>query len=815
MADLIGGALVGAVVAELLKAVLEARDNVSEFGEHFQRLKATLTSLRYSIQQVEQIDEELRDGKQIDDAQTVKMKNRMSELREQLEYGQMLIKKCSKVRKWNLWKKYKYSKKLIKLDTEFRTFLDVEVQSNLWVETKRSRIDMKELLRRFSSISTSSSVQDDIPYCSYAMPEVPSKIVGLRAALEELKRRLFSQDVVGVCAPGGCGKTTLVAKLCQDEAVKGKFGEIVFLTVSESPNLMVIYQRLWARLVNPNSVPKFIDEDDAYTQLMFNLNKRKRHPVLVVLDDVWSEVVLEKLLFEIAGIKTLVTSRIKFKLLKSIYTLPLLGQKDALDLFCHLAIDSDQAIDKPDDDMVKQIVAGCKGLPLALKVIGSSLRRESLRKWRKTAQMLLKGGQIFKEHKALLNILGTSLISLEKDLKECFMDLGSFPEDEKIPAASVVDMWIEIRGFDEDDAYVALVELSRRNLFTLIERTQDAAGHIDGSFSNLFILQHDLLRELAIYTNQGNDDNNAQQNVMLFLKQVDLPKMQQQTSLARIVSIQTGEMGPWNWFDMALPHAEVLILNFTANSYCLPPFLERMENLKVLIIANHSSNPAALSGLSTFGSLKNLRRIRLQKILVPLLSTFTEPLQYLQKLSLVLCEVSQDGGYLPLDIPRVFPAVTELEVDYCKGLDALPPGICNLSNLKRLSITNCPDLNGLPESIGSLTGLEALRLHACTSLEGLPDSVCKLASLRILDVSHCSNIEDLPIGIGELHRLERLDMSWCLSVRELPASVRQMISLRTVVCDDEIFRLWTTVGHNLSKLRVEVAKEDINLRFLY
>lgn len=121
---------------------------------------------------------------------------------------------------------------------------------------------------------------------------------------------------------------------------------------------------------------------------------------------------------------------------------------------------------------ILQIVAGCKGLPLALKVIGSSLRGESLRKWRRTEQMLLKGGQIFKEHKALLDVLGTSLISLEQNLKECFMDLGLFPEDEKIPATSVIDMWIEVRGFDEDDAYVALVELSRRNLFTLIERTR-------------------------------------------------------------------------------------------------------------------------------------------------------------------------------------------------------------------------------------------------------------------------------------------------------------------------------------------------------
>ncbi|CAN6460063.1 unnamed protein product [Victoria cruziana] len=832
--------VVGAVVAELLEAVLEAGNTASEFAEHFENLNKTLKSLQASVYEVEQMDEELGDGKLIADAQKVQMKNCMPDLHAQLDCGMVLIKKCSKVRRWNIWKKYKYSKKLVKLEKDLRRFLKVDVQSDIWIETKRLAKDVKDLIRRFSSMSTTSGVQDDSLDCTYAIPDVPSRIVGLQAAVEELKTRLSSQDVVGVCAPGGGGKTTLVAKLCQDEAVKGKFRDIVFLTVSESPNLMVIYQRLWARLVNPNSVPKFINEDDAYTHLAYNLSERKRNPVLVVLDDVWSQEVLEKLLFVGAGIKALVTSRIEFNLLKSVYTLQLLGEKDAMDLFCHLAIDPDQETDKPDDELVKKIVAGCKGLPLALKVIGSSLRGESLRKWRRTEQMLLKGGQIFKEHKALLDVLGTSLISLEQKLKECFMDLGLFPEDEKIPATSVIDMWIEVRGFDEDDAYVALVELSRRNLFTLIERTRDAAGHIEGSFNNLFILQHDLLRELAIYNKQGNHDNNAQQNVRLILKQVHLPRMQQQTSLAlimekregnepenwvrtskpKLVSINTGDMKSSDWPDLNLPDAEVLILNFSAASYCLPRFLQSMKNLKVLVVANHGSDRAELSGLNLLSSLNKLKRVLLRKVVLP-----DEPLRVveggltaitvgadpreMQKVSLVLCDVRH-----MLQTLSLFPIIKELEVDYCTELNQFPDTIYDISDLEKLSITNCPDLQTLPDEISKLHKLKVLRLQACGNLECLPHSLSKLSQLRYLDISDCHSLEAFPEEFGKLSCLEWIDMRSCSNMKQLdPSAVKQMESLKEVVCDDEeVASLWTSRG--LDPKKIVVRKMQATLDFL-
>ncbi|KAF3781219.1 putative disease resistance protein [Nymphaea thermarum] len=82
-------------------------------------------------------------------------------------------------------------------------------------------------------------------------------------------------------------------------------------------------------------------------------------------------------------------------------------------------------------------------------------------------------------------------------------DLGCFTEDDKIPAASLIDMWTEPYGLSEHEAYVALLKLSARYLVTLVERTRNDVVE-DGIFNDLFVFQHDLLRDLAMYSAKSN-----------------------------------------------------------------------------------------------------------------------------------------------------------------------------------------------------------------------------------------------------------------------------------------------------------------------
>jgi hypothetical protein len=77
--------------------------------------------------------------------------------------------------------------------------------------------------------------------------------------------------------------------------------------VSQSPNLKVILETMWEKIVRRKK-SEFQNVEDAHRQLQQHM-LRQAKPTLVVLDDVWSRANLEKLLFEGEGYKTLVTTR--------------------------------------------------------------------------------------------------------------------------------------------------------------------------------------------------------------------------------------------------------------------------------------------------------------------------------------------------------------------------------------------------------------------------------------------------------------------------------------------------------------------------
>ena len=111
----------------------------------------------------------------------------------------------------------------------------------------------------------------------------------------------------------------------------------------------------------------------------------------------------------------------------------------------------------------------CKGLPLALKVIGASLRDQSEIYWASVKKRLSRGESICDSHTMLLDRMAISIQFLDEKVRECFVDLGSFPEDMKIPLDLLINMWAETHGFESEDAFAVLVELSNKNLITLVK----------------------------------------------------------------------------------------------------------------------------------------------------------------------------------------------------------------------------------------------------------------------------------------------------------------------------------------------------------
>ncbi|TQE06784.1 hypothetical protein C1H46_007566 [Malus baccata] len=338
-------------------------------------------------------------------------------------------------------------------------------------------------------------------------------------------------------------------------------------------------------------------------------------------------------------------------------------------------------------------------------------------------------------------------------------------------------------------------------------------GETDGYYTEHFVTEHDMLRELAI--NQASQDP-IEHRKRLFLNICGnkLPKwlteQKYQAIKAGLLSISTDGAFSAKWPNMQVPEAEVLVLNFETKNYALPGFVEKMDKLKVLILNNYGLLPAELDNFELLGSLSNLKRIRLERISIPPISRVLKQLKSLQKISLFMCDIGQ--GFVK--ILDALPNLVELNIDYCHDLVQLPANLCDLVHLKKLSITNCHKLSALPADIGKLVNLEVLRLRSCADLLELPGSIRNLKDLKFLDISDCFSVKELPEGIGAMCSMEKINVSQCSKLKELPASVMDLEQLNEVICDKETKTLWEPFLPILTNMRIKVIKEDINLNWL-
>ena len=123
-----------------------------------------------------------------------------------------------------------------------------------------------------------------------------------------------------------------------------------------------------------------------------------------------------------------------------------------------------------------QMVKYCRGFPLVISVVGKSLCRKSAAEWRKRLRECSKAVSILSDYDKILDCLQSSVEALNDNVaaKECFMDLGSFPEDQRIPATTLIDMWAELYNLDDDDAIANLHNLSEMNLIEILVTRYDS-----------------------------------------------------------------------------------------------------------------------------------------------------------------------------------------------------------------------------------------------------------------------------------------------------------------------------------------------------
>ena len=207
---------------------------------------------------------------------------------------------------------------------------------------------------------------------------------------------------------------------------------------------------------------------------------------LIILDDVWEVNLWNQLKYALPdvnnGSRVLMTTR-SIEVAKSAdskmvpYELNFLDDKKSLDLLLKKALPYQESGEEcPIDlDLADTLSKKCKGLPLALIVLGGilSTKEQSYIAWERVLQTLnwyLDGGDC-------MRVLAMSYEYLPHYLKPCFLYLASFPEDYMISAKRLIQMWVaegfvplEGRPTIEIMAEDYLEELSKRlyHLFLIL-----------------------------------------------------------------------------------------------------------------------------------------------------------------------------------------------------------------------------------------------------------------------------------------------------------------------------------------------------------
>ncbi|KAG6729337.1 hypothetical protein I3843_01G022000 [Carya illinoinensis] len=528
------GAAFERVFSILYEAITDVINKTRMYESILLHLKGTLDQMRPLVEKMVLSNRE-RDLSE----------ERTNRLIKRMEKAEKRVRKYSQLPWWKYLVRFHYAKKLVQLEKDLSGFFQVELPA--W--NAMNVLDVLESVRGPEDISQRLSLTRLNSVASCVVPRLRDFVIGLDVPLKELKMQLLAEEVslLVLTAPGGCGKTTLVKMLGHDDDIKGKF-EIFFVPVSKTPNLKVIIQKL---LSKDDLSPPFQSDEDAIDQLEQML-VRQNKPILLILDDVWpgSESLLEKFVFRLPNYKILVTSRTVFPRFSNTYKLKPLNDDDAMKLFCHSAgLQDGSSSYIPDGEMVKKIVKGCGGFPLALKVVGKSLCGKPAVAWLVRVAKWSDGCSILDTdiESELLENLQSSLDfkGPEMILGECFMDLGSFPEDQRIPVATLIDMWSELYEpvVDGIHAIANLHEINNLNLVSLVATRQDVS-EVGSYCSEDFVLQHDLLRELAIHQCRKEPFEQRKRLIIDISGNINIPKWwteeREQPIDAQLLSISTG-----------------------------------------------------------------------------------------------------------------------------------------------------------------------------------------------------------------------------------------------------------------------------------
>ncbi|XP_049387658.1 disease resistance protein At4g27190-like [Solanum stenotomum] len=337
--------------------------------------------------------------------------------------------------------------------------------------------------------------------------------------------------IIGVWGAGGIGKTTLMKnlnnELRQIDVSRPKlcFGVVVWITMPKPAEISkvqaLIAKRLCLEVDNGGS------KESSANKIYQRFKKEKRF--LLILDDVWEAINLDHVGVphskNHAGSNVIIVSRFR-GVCKKMKThteinISILDENESWHLFIKNAGDVANRVDIQPSAM--DIARECGGLPLAITVIGTSMRGKSrVELWEDALESLRMCEpcdedvihEVYKVIKLSFDYLESrdTELSLEErsnmnkrrgDIKSCFLYCSLYPVD--IQTDDLINCWWAEGFLGEHDTY----ENAYNRGTTMIDRLKDVCLLEEAHWTDC-VKMHDLVRDVAKWiANSSNDEHNS------------------------------------------------------------------------------------------------------------------------------------------------------------------------------------------------------------------------------------------------------------------------------------------------------------------
>ncbi|KAL4601790.1 hypothetical protein ACB092_10G007400 [Castanea dentata] len=512
--------------------------------------------------------------------------------------------------------------------------------------------------------------------------EVDKKVIIERLLDSNIEEHVSVLPIVGI---GGLGKTTLAQYVFNDDEISSHFHKKLWVCISDDFDVERIAEKILENAKGEK--PKKLEMSTLINVLHKELDGMR---YLLVLDDVWNDNAEKwdklkgSLLCGARGSRILVTTREKkvANISKTMepHFLRGLNEEESWSLFKKKAFEKGQ---EPENLKIKEfgmeIVRKCKGIPLAIKLIGRLLCSKNSGEW--FSFMNKDFSKLDQNKDDILPTLKLSYDHLPSHLKQCFAYCSLFPKDYQFKKEILIKLWMA-QGFIrpsyqnqciEDVGCEYFEELHWRSFF------EEAEGNWRNQVTEFKI--HDLMHDLAI----------SVVGLESITFGINEEKMDEKThhvsfgfNLASSEQIPTSLFKPSRMRTFLLPCQELYRNQMVWDKLTFDAIVSRFKFLRLLDLKCTGIRIVPRS----IGKLKHLRYL---------------DLSYNRHIKI-----------LPNSITRLQNLET-LNLCACWGLIELPKNISKLVNLRHLNIFGCNSLTHMPRGFGQLTNLHSLTQYVLST----------------------------------------------------------------------------------------------------